>query len=114
MVLAGAMVLVAACGGPSATPTTAYCADLKRLQDDLRTTQTDAGTTGAPNAYVAAEIRDAGLIYRDAATSRNPVAARQLALTLTLDGQARNAIDPALLSRVEDDTVAAVKTAPNC
>lgn len=121
MVLGGAMALLVACGGstaatPSPAPTTAYCADLARLQDDLDAAKADVGKTGGPNAYASAELRDAGPIYTDAATSRDPSAARLLSLALTLDGQARQQPDedPAALSRIENDTVAAVRAAPSC
>ena len=94
----------------------AYCEDLKALTRDLSAAQGDAGKTGAPNAYAAAEVRDAGPIYDDAPSSSDPVAARRLALALTLDGQARQqpGIDAGLLARIADDATAAVKAAPGC
>lgn len=103
--------------GTSTRPAAAaYCADLKALTRDLAAAEGDAGKTGGPNAYAAAEVRDAGPIYDDASSSSDPAAARRLALALTLDGQARQqpGIDAGLLARIEGDTAAAVKAAPSC
>lgn len=102
--------------GASTRSAAAYCADLKALTRDLAAAQADAGRTGGPNAYAAAEVRDAGPIYDDASSSSDPAAARRLALALTLDGQARQqpGIDAGLLARIGDDTTAAVKAAPSC